>query len=186
MDAIIDRYCWGAFALVWLIAAGFTKPTLRATSVATRVASMVTLLVGFYLVIGDGPRAWLSTRWLPATLPMELLGVGLTILGCSFAIWARLTLGKNWSGRPTVKAEHELVMSGPYALARHPIYTGILLATLGTSLADSQWQRMVGVVLVALALLMKIRQEERLMIRAFPKSYPPYQRRVKALIPGLL
>ncbi|HEY6923773.1 MAG TPA: isoprenylcysteine carboxylmethyltransferase family protein [Steroidobacteraceae bacterium] len=186
MDGIIDRYCWGAFALVWLIAAAFTKPTLRATGLGTRAASLAMLLVGFYLVIGDWPRAWLATPWVPATLPMKLLGVGLTISGCSFAIWARLALGRNWSGRPTVKAEHELVVSGPYALTRHPIYTGILLATFGTMLADSQWQRILGVLLVTLGLLMKIRQEERLMVEAFPKNYPPYQRRVKALIPGVL
>ncbi|MDE2051140.1 MAG: isoprenylcysteine carboxylmethyltransferase family protein [Gammaproteobacteria bacterium] len=108
------------------------------------------------------------------------------ILGCSFAIWARVALGSNWSGRPTVKAGHELVVSGPYALTRHPIYTGILIAAFGTALADLQWRRALGVLLVTLALLVKIRQEERLMIEAFPESYPGYQRRVKALIPRLL
>jgi len=186
MNATIVRYCWGALALVWLIAAAHTKPTLRATDLKTRVASMGTMLAGFCLVISDWPGGWLSTRLLPATIPtVETLGVGLTIIGCSFAIWARLALGRNWSGRPTVKAEHELVVSGPYALTRHPIYTGVLLATFGTTLADLQWRRVLGFLLVTLALLVKIHQEERLMIEAFPESYPPYRRRVKALIPGL-
>jgi protein-S-isoprenylcysteine O-methyltransferase Ste14 len=187
MNAIIIRYCWGALALVWLIAAANTKPTLRATDRWSRVASMATMLVGFWLVVADWSPGWLSTRLLPATTSaVASLGVGLTMLGCSFAIWARLALGRNWSGRPTVKAEHELVVSGPYALTRHPIYTGVLAATFGTALADLQWRRVLGLLLVAVALLVKIRQEERLMIEAFPESYPPYRRRVKALIPGLI
>jgi protein-S-isoprenylcysteine O-methyltransferase Ste14 len=186
MDATVIHYCWGALALVWLIAAAHTKPTLRASDRRIRVVSMATILVGFCLVVSDWPRGWLSTRPLPATPAIESLGMGLTILGCSFAIWARLALGRNWSGRPTVKADHELVVSGPYALARHPIYAGILVATFGTTLADLQWRRVLGAVLVTLALLVKIRQEERLMIEAFPESYPCYRRRVKALIPGIL
>jgi protein-S-isoprenylcysteine O-methyltransferase Ste14 len=186
MDAAIGRYCWGALALVWLIAAAFTKPTVRATDRKTRVVSMVTMLVGFYLVVWDWPRGWLATRPLPATAAVEWVGVGLTIVGCSFAIWARLALGTNWSGRPTVKADHELVVSGPYAVTRHPIYTGILVAAVGTTLADLQWGRLLGVLLVTLAFWAKMRQEERLMMEAFPESYPPYRRRVKALIPGLL
>jgi protein-S-isoprenylcysteine O-methyltransferase Ste14 len=187
MSATIVRFCWGTLALVWLIAAAHTKPTLRATDRKARVASMATMLVGFSLVLSDWPRGWLAMQLLPAaaTPAVESLGVGLAILGCSFAIWARLALGSNWSGLPTVKAEHELVVSGPYALTRHPIYTGILLATFGTTLADLQWRRVLGVLLVTLALLVKIHQEERLMIEAFPESYPLYRRRVKALIPGL-
>jgi protein-S-isoprenylcysteine O-methyltransferase Ste14 len=186
MNATTVHYCWGALALVWLIGAAFAKPTLRATDGKTRVVSMATILIGFCLVASDWPHGWLSARPLPATPAAELLGVGLTILGCSFAIWARLVLGRNWSGRPTVKASHDLVVSGPYALTRHPIYTGILVAILGTTLADLQWRRVLGVFLVTLALLAKIRQEECLMTEAFPASYPPYRRRVKALIPGLL
>src|SRR5512146_2281340 len=124
MSVVIVRYCWGALTLVWLTAAAFTKPTLRATDRTARAASMAAILVGFGLVATDWPRGWPATRPLHAINAAELLGVGLTILGCSFAIWARLALGSNWSGRPTVKAGHELVVSGPYALTRHPIYTG--------------------------------------------------------------
>ena len=97
----------------------------------------------------------------------------------------RSSLGTHWRGRPTVNAGHELVVRGPYALARHPIYTGILVAALGTGLTDLQWRRVLGVVIIALSLLFKIRQEERLMVETFPDSYPLYQRRVKKLIPGV-
>jgi protein-S-isoprenylcysteine O-methyltransferase Ste14 len=186
MNTIVIHLCWGALALLWLIAAASTKPTLRSTHHGIRVASVAAILAGFCLLISEWPRGWLSMRALPGLPAVESAGVGLTVLGCSFAIWARLALGRNWSGRPTVKAEHELVVSGPYALTRHPIYTGILLAALGTALADPQWRRVLGVLLVILAFLVKIRQEERLMVEAFPDSYPRYRRRVKALIPGLI
>lgn len=186
MGTIIVRGCWGVLTLVWLTAAARAKPTLRTTGRGTRVASMAVILTGFCLLATDWPRGWLAAWPLRATPAVEWLGVGLAILGCSFAIWARLALGSNWSGRPTIKADHELVVGGPYALTRHPIYTGILVAALGTALADLQWRRVLGVILITVALLVKIRQEERLMSEAFPQSYPPYRRRVKALIPGLL
>lgn len=183
---VIGRCCWAILALVWLFAAASTKPTLRTTDRRTRVASMATMLVGFYLLALDWPQGWLSTRPLPSSPATQWLGLGLTIFGCSLAIWARLALGRNWSGRPTLKTDHELVVSGPYSLTRHPIYTGILAASFGTMLVDLQWRRILGVLLVAIAFLVKIRQEERLMMEAFPESYPPYRRRVKALIPGVL
>jgi protein-S-isoprenylcysteine O-methyltransferase Ste14 len=185
MNTTLVHYCWGALALVWLISAAFTKPTLKATDTKTRTLSLAVLLLGFYLVTFDSPH-WLMEHPLPVTPPLQSLGVGLTVLGCAFAIWARLALGQNWSGRPTVKEDHELVVTGPYALARHPIYTGLLLAAAGTALADLQWRRILGVLLIVLAMAVKIRQEERLMIETFPQSYRAYQRRVKRLIPGLL
>lgn len=184
MIPAIVHYSWGTLALVWLIGAALAKPTLKTTAATTRTLSLGLLLAGFVLVVFDSPR-WLSGQPLAVIAAVSALGAGLTILGCAFAIWARLALGSNWSGRPTVKAGHELVVTGPYALARHPIYTGLVVAAAGTALADLQWRRLIGVVLVALAIVVKIRQEERLMVETFPQTYPPYQRRVKALIPGI-
>jgi protein-S-isoprenylcysteine O-methyltransferase Ste14 len=129
--------------------------------------------------------AGLAARPLPPSHGMQAAGTGLTLLGCAFAIWARLALGANWSGRPTVKAGHELVIAGPYGVTRHPIYTGILVAAAGTALADLQWRRLAGVALIAGAMLLKIRQEEALMMETFPDAYSRYRQRVKALIPGL-
>jgi len=146
---------------------------------------LAVLLVGFWLVVLDTPH-WLAARPLLTHPAAESFGAGLTLLGCAFAIWARLALGNNWSGRPTVKAGHELVVSGPYALARHPIHTGLLVAAAGTALTDLQWRRILGVLLIMAAVLVKIRQEERLMLETFPETYPPYRRHVKALIPGVL
>lgn len=84
-----------------------------------------------------------------------------------------------------VKQGHELVTRGPYALTRHPIYTGLLLATVGTAIAVDQVRVLPGLALVAIGLAIKIGQEERLMISAFPNAYPIYRTRVKALFPGI-
>jgi protein-S-isoprenylcysteine O-methyltransferase Ste14 len=130
-------------------------------------------------------RGWLGMRFVASLEPIRITGLILTIAGCAFAIWARVILGSNWSGRVTVKAGHELIVKGPYALARHPIYTGMLLAMAGTALAIGQWRCILGLFVFLPALAIKMSQEEHLMMRIFPKAYPPYRHRVKALIPGL-
>ena len=96
-----------------------------------------------------------------------------------------MTLGNNWSGRATVKAGHELIVSGPYSLARHPIYTGLLLASIGTALATAEWRCILGLALIVSGFAAKIGQEEKLMMQTFPDAYPRYRQRVKALIPGV-
>lgn len=125
-------------------------------------------------------------RLLSPTPPVETIGVLITVAGCLFAIWARITLGSNWSGRATVKASHELITKGPYAIARHPIYTGILTGAVGTGVAMAEWRCLLGMALIALVFAAKMGQEEKLMIQTFPEAYPLYRQRVKALIPGLL
>jgi len=186
VDAAIGN-TWAALGLVWLAGLAFTKRTVRSQPVGARLFHLVLVLLGFALLGSrwfDG--GWLSLRVVPVTEAVQIAGVGLTIAGCAFAIWARLTLGGNWSGRATVKADHELITRGPYAVARHPIYTGILLGALGTSLATCEWRCVLGMLLLALAFLVKMSQEERLMMQTFPVAYAAYRKRVKALVPGVL
>jgi protein-S-isoprenylcysteine O-methyltransferase Ste14 len=177
---------WGALGLVWLVGLAFTKRTVRSQRSGARAFHVVLVLFGFALLGSHYFRqGWLGMRFLPDSPAWAFTGLALTLVGCLFAIWARLTLGANWSGRATVKADHELIVSGPYALARHPIYTGLLLAAAGTGLARGEWRCILGVVLIALAFAVKIGQEEKLMLQTFPHAYPQYRERVKALIPGI-
>ena len=85
-----------------------------------------------------------------------------------------------------VKKNHELIVKGPYALTRHPIYTGLIAAFAGTALAIGQVRGVAALLLIVTAFCFKIREEERLMTDTFPVDYPAYRRRVKALIPWLL
>jgi protein-S-isoprenylcysteine O-methyltransferase Ste14 len=177
---------WGTLIVVWIVGAFSTKSTARSASRASRLVLFGPLL-GVWLLAWTHVIApdWLLMRLWPQTPAIELLGLALTILGCLFAVWARLTLGSNWSGLPTVRREHELITKGPYALARHPIYTGILLALAGSAIANGESGWILSWFLVLISYTVKIRQEEQLMMETFPQDYPAYRRRVKALIPGV-
>jgi len=177
---------WGVLAIVWILGAFSTKSTARCASYASRLVLFIPVATVCLLVRTHGiPPDWLVLRLWPRTPAVELLGLALTILGCLFAVWARVTLGSNWSGLPTVRREHELITNGPYALARHPIYTGILLALAGSAIANGASGWIMAWFLVLISYTVKIRQEEQLMMETFPQDYPVYRRRVKALIPGV-
>jgi protein-S-isoprenylcysteine O-methyltransferase Ste14 len=179
-------YTWEAVAVVWLAAFPFAKRAVRSQSARGRVFHLLLVLVGFTLLGSHYLRqGWLGMRFRPDSAALAWMGVAITAAGCGFAIWARLALGANWSGRATVKANHELVASGPYSVARHPIYAGLLLACFGTALAEGEWRCILGLAFIIAGFIMKIGAEERMMIETFPRAYPQYRRRVKALIPGL-
>ena len=180
-------YTWEILGGVWLAGLAFTKRTVRAQPDGSRLFQMALALLGFSLLGSRWFRAgWLGMRFLPSAPNLEIAGLALTVIGCALAIWARITLGSNWSGRVTVKDGHELIVRGPYALARHPIYTGLLLASVGTALAVAEWRCLLGLALIAVVFTAKISQEEKLMMQTFPEAYPRYRQHVKALIPGLL
>jgi protein-S-isoprenylcysteine O-methyltransferase Ste14 len=187
-DAGIE-YAWAALALVWLAGLAFTKRTARTQPVGTRLFQLAVAAFGFALLSRHCqdwfPYNWLFLRFAPHTAPITNAAFLTTLVGCGFAIWARLTLGRNWSGRVTVKDDHELITRGPYALARHPIYTGFLIAVAGTALAIGQWRGIVALFVILMALMLKMAQEEKMMLQTFPAEYPLYRRRVKALIPGI-
>lgn len=180
-------YAWEILAIFWLAGIAFTKRTVRSQPLGQRVFQMALVLFGFTLLGSSYLRGgWLGRNFIPTSPAVEAIGVGITVAGCFFAIWARIILGSNWSGRATVKAGHELITKGPYAIARHPIYTGILIGAVGTGLAMAEWRCLLGFALIALAFAAKIGQEEKLMMQTFPDAYPRYRHRVKALIPGVL
>ncbi len=110
------------------------------------------------------------------------MGIVLCAAGLGLAVWARVMLGRNWGEPMSLKEGHELVTAGPYCLVRHPIYTGILLAMLGSAVAvGSGW--LLILVAVLPYLVYSARTEEGLMMEQFPTEYPKYKKRTKALIP---
>jgi len=105
------------------------------------------------------------------------------IAGLGFAVWARVHLGRNWSGAVTVKEGHELIRTGPYGYVRHPIYTGILTGVIGTVVCSGTLRATLGFVIIAVALTRKLRTEEALMRETFPGQYEKYCEEVPALVP---
>jgi len=103
-------------------------------------------------------------------------------LGLSFAIWARVHIGRNWGTPMSQKDDPELVTSGPYHSVRHPIYSGILMAGVGTAVALS-WFWLIAVVLAGAYFLYSATVEERNLAKQFPEAYPTYRRSTKMLVP---
>jgi protein-S-isoprenylcysteine O-methyltransferase Ste14 len=114
------------------------------------------------------------------------MGVSVCLLGLFETLWARWTLAGNWSGAVTFKQGHELIRTGPYRLVRHPIYTGILAMGLGTALDIGEFHCWLALPFMAAAFWIKLKQEEKLLLRHFPQEYPIYKRQVKALVPFVI
>jgi protein-S-isoprenylcysteine O-methyltransferase Ste14 len=127
---------WLAWLAYWIIAARNVKPTRRRESLVSRLMTIVlTALAAVLLAFRGQKLTWLHARFLPQTLIGYWLGLLMVVLGLAFAVWARAHLGRNWSGTVTVKEDHELIRTGPYGIVRHPIYTGLLFAILGSAVA---------------------------------------------------
>jgi protein-S-isoprenylcysteine O-methyltransferase Ste14 len=179
--------CWILFAVIWMVAAFWTKQTVYQERRANLLRYSLPLLIGAYLIF-KGPRLSdpLGFRVVPRIDIVAWTGVALCVGGLLFCIWARFTLGRNWSGVVTFKGGHELITRGPYAIVRHPIYTGILIMLLGTVIAFGRVAGIIALPLVFWALWIKLRYEENLMREKFPEEYANYSRHVKRLIPGVL
>ncbi|MEJ0098154.1 MAG: isoprenylcysteine carboxylmethyltransferase family protein [Bauldia sp.] len=177
---------WLAWLAYWIGSSFGVKAAARSETWQSRLAYGAPLWVAGVLMVDPRIPGVLSLRFLPDSAATALLGVLVTAVGLGFAIWARVHLGSNWSAEVTVKRDHELVGSGPYALARHPIYTGLLLAFVGTAIVVGEWRGVLAAVIVAGSFWYKLGLEERLMVETFGAAYEDYRRRVKALVPFLL
>lgn len=177
---------WLAFVLVWIVSALFTKSTVHTQAFTSRLAQRAVIGAGGLLVFsGFVPFFWPGIRVVPATPAAGSLGLALLLIGILFAFWARFFLGGNWSSDVTIKEDHTLIRSGPYRIVRHPIYTGILLALLGTAIVFGELRCFVGVAIAVAGLKLKSLAEETLMRQQFGGQYTAYQQEVKALVPWL-
>ena len=183
----IISYCWFLFAVIWLIAAFWTKRSGYKESRWQRLGYVIPILVGGYLVFkGQRLSESLNLRVIPHVDALAWTGVVLCLAGLALCIWARFTLGRNWSGVVTFKGGHELITRGPYALVRHPIYTGLLTMLVATVIVLGHVAGIIALPLVFVSIWIKLRHEEKLMLQKFPDQYTAYQRRVKRLIPFIL
>src|SRR5262249_53924001 len=154
--------CWFVFAGAWTLAAFSTKRTVEKETSPGRFVYAIFLVIGAYFLFHQGAVPPLSRTLIPFGLPEKVLGALLCVLGLGIALWARFTLGRNWSGRVTLKEDHELIQRGPYAFVRHPIYTGLLLMVLASALAGMTLGGVLAFVLFAIGLFIKLRKEEAL------------------------
>ena len=178
--------CWGIFFGVWFIASFAAKATVERQSAAATLAQRLPVGVGWWLLLFPEFPADFNRQILPRMGELQIVGAVICVCGLLFTLWARYTLAGNWSSDVTFKRDHELVRKGPYRFVRHPIYTGLLVMFAGTLLFVGQLRCFIGLPLVTLGFWIKLRQEERMMLRHFPEAYPVYKSEVKALVPFVI
>ncbi len=176
--------CWIVFAITWAIAALFVKRTVERSWGWGRLLMIAVGTLAYWTV--RNPNVLGARRlWTPASFT-EWLAAAVVVLGLGVTLWARLALGRNWSGSVTFKQDHELIERGPYHYVRHPIYTGLLLMALGSAMLNAWASAFAFCGILLIGFLFKLRAEEQLLTRHFPEAYPRYRQRVRALIPFVL
>jgi protein-S-isoprenylcysteine O-methyltransferase Ste14 len=168
---------WAVFWIYWLaVSLGVKAGRSRWTRFAGfRVAAVLIILLLLRVRILKG-HAITHDPWLQA------VGLAIFLLGLALAVWARVYLGRNWGMPMSEKVDPELVTTGPYRTIRHPIYSGIILAMVGTAVAVSVYW-LVAVVLLGAYFIYSAVMEERYMAGLFPDAYPRYRQSTKMLIP---
>ncbi len=182
----ICGYLWAGFFALWVVWGVRTKPTQMRESVSSRLSYTVLTVAAFYLMVAANvPQPWLGIWLFPANRWIGAVGIAVTAVGLGFAVWARSYLGGNWSGAVTVKVGHQLIRSGPYRWVRHPIYSGLIVAMVGTALERRQVRGLVAVALLYAGFKIKSKIEERTMSGAFGAEYQEYSRNTGAIVPRL-
>src|ERR1039457_1916347 len=178
---------WLSFLAYWWAISRNVKETERREAIGSRLTRLALLTCAVALLwLPSVPFPLLGKRFLPLSAWCFWSGSAITAGGLLFAVWARRHLGKNWSQAVTVKEGHELITSGPYALVRHPIYTGLLLAFVGSAVARGEWRGLLASALVFGALWHKLRLEEKWMRVQFGEPYEAYSRQVAAVVPYIM
>ena len=178
--------CWIIFLTYWIISASRIKAAVERKSLASALAYRLPNLLGVALFFLSHRTSPLNLPVIPQSELTMVLGDIVCVLGLFLAVWSRRTLGGNWSSNVTFKQDHQLIQTGPYRFARHPIYTGILMMLLGTAIAAGILGCWIGLLSVGIGFWIKLKQEERLLLQHFPDSYPAYRLRVKALVPLII
>ena len=177
---------WMVWLVGWMLAARWTAKTVVRQSAAARLTHGLLVWAGATLLFVRPERLGpLVHPVFPPAPWTAWAGVLLCAVGLAFAAWARVRIGRFWSSAVVLKADHDLIRVGPYALTRHPIYTGLLLALTGTALARDSLAGLLGLALLLAGFVVKLRQEERLLLERFGPAYQAYRDEVPALIPRI-
>lgn len=179
---------WETFYLIWAISALLTSQKTE------HIKNFFLQLLGIFIIIPFTSVAiWVERSQFPeysvlfkSSLIIILIGFIFTIVGLAFAVWARIKLGRNWSGSVKILPNHKLIRDGPFKIVRHPIYLGTLFGTLGTAIILGDIIVWVIFIISVFTLVSKSREEEILLLKQFGSEYEQYKKDVKMLIPFLL
>ncbi len=189
-----EIFLW-LLAGIWILFMGFLFiPDLLTGAPAERRSSWylrnsIVILVPAIIVImllNMYENGALLVRVVPDTLLSGVTGLALTAIGLGFAGWARVHLGRFWSSMVMIKAGHQLIRTGPYRIVRNPMYTGFIVAYAGAAIAIGVLLAFVAIGIGVVAIWVKIRAEEEILLEKFGDEYLQYKREVKAIIPFIL
>ncbi len=177
---------WIVWLLYWIVSAWSVRRNEREESGNQRFLTALVLGIGGFLIFAQqshlGPLDW---RFVPEAISIHVVALAMVLAGLGISVWARRHIGQFWSGRVMLKEGHQLIQSGPYARVRHPIYSGIFLATLGTALFVGEWRALLGALIFFVAHWLKARREEALLAGKFGEAYESYRQRTGSLVPKL-
>ena len=175
---------WMVWLLYWMASAWGVRRNERGETAGQRMQTALVLAFGVFLIFARrAPLGALNHRFVPESFGLRVAALILVVAGLGFSVWARVHLGKFWSSRVTLKEGHQLIQSGPYARVRHPIYSGIALAMLGTALFSGQWRALIGASIFIVGHWLKSRREEALLTSQFGTEYEEYRGRTGSLLP---
>lgn len=177
---------WVVWFAFWRVASSGSTASDERESAWSRASYLVPMVLVIVLMISPGWPPWLARQLMPGGWVRYWVGVVVLLSALGFTVWARRTLGRNWSGRIAIKDGQQLVRAGPYRRIRHPIYSGGLVAILGSAVASGRVSGFLALVLACAALGHKIRIEERWLMREFGDRYAEYRRSSWLLLPYLL
>jgi protein-S-isoprenylcysteine O-methyltransferase Ste14 len=171
------RDLWMVLGLSWLVAAFRRTRAQKREPTVERLAHLLVMAAAFGLLYDPNFRQGIvARRFVPEAGWIAWVGVALTAAGVAVAIWARRHLGKYWSAEVTIRTGHELIPTGPYARIRHPIYTGILLALAGTTLAIGEYRALVALAIAVFGFVRKARKEESFLAGQFSAAFEQHRR----------
>jgi protein-S-isoprenylcysteine O-methyltransferase Ste14 len=175
---------WIVFIAYWLIGALKTRRTEKKESFAWRYGIMALEVLGFFVVFNDDADIGiLGHRFMHRNYPVAIAGVVMIWIGIALALWARWHLGQYWSGRITIKEGHKLIRTGPYARLRHPIYSGLILAVIGSVIVFDRWRCVLGLGIIILGFWIKAKREEALLNAQFGEEFKEHCRYTGFLLP---
>jgi protein-S-isoprenylcysteine O-methyltransferase Ste14 len=125
----------------------------------------------------------LGKRVVPEDPFLGAVGFFAAVAGMAVASWSRIALGKYWSDKVIVQTEHRLIRTGPYSCMRHPLYSGVLLAVLGTALVVGEWRGLVSFTVLLVNYAIKAKREERILSERFGQEFDCHLQRTGFLLP---
>jgi protein-S-isoprenylcysteine O-methyltransferase Ste14 len=175
---------WVIFLVYWFVASTRVNKMARREPRGALLARILIMVAAFSLLYDEDLRLGvLNRRFIPWTPWIFFAGAALTWAGVAFAIWARYHIGRYWSSTVALRADHQLIRTGPYARIRHPIYTGILLALAGTALAIGRYRAIVAFAILLAGFIWKSRKEEALLAGEFGPAFDEHRRHTGFFLP---